>query len=230
MKKKSSQLCRMVLIAAMGLTPVWAFAQRPGDPMADPNMNQPSSFEERATDMTGGREGVVGKYDVVPVRRGKLVDAKGSALDQVVKNKKGETLGTIEKLLKDTKTGKIQYAVLELEETQYQLPVQWNQFKQDGSHLTLNASKKDLYPVMSSIYSKDMSPEISQYMDAINKVRKQPMSKDGDPNAGGTDRPGVTVGPPGQDLEEGGGGPGMPRALPPGGAPGYEGGHPSSKR
>lgn len=105
--KKSSQLCRTILIAVMVLTPVWSFAQRSGDPMAAPNMNQPSPYEERATDMTGGREGVVEKYDVMPVRRGKLVDTKGSTLDQTVKNRKGETLGTIEKLLKDAKTVEI---------------------------------------------------------------------------------------------------------------------------
>lgn len=232
--KQSSQLCRTILIAAMVLTPVLALAQnrsqRSGDAMADPNMNQPSSYENQATDMTGGREGIVGKYDVVPVLRGKLVDEKGGPLDQTVKNKKGETLGTVERLLKDTKTGKIQYAVLELEETKDQLPVQWSQFKQEKGHLTLNASKKDLYPIASSVYSKDMSPEVSQYMDEINKVREQPKPKGGDPNAGGTDRPGITVGPKGADIVEGGSGPNLPRALPPGGAPGYEGGHPSSKR
>lgn len=94
----------------------------------------------------------------------------------------------------------------------------------------MNASKNDLYPIARSVYSKDMSPEVSQYMNGINKVRKQPKPKGGDPNAGGTDRPGIAVGPPGQDIEEGGAGPIMPRALPPGGAPGYEDGHPSSKR
>lgn len=135
--------------------------------------------------MTGGREGIVGKYDVVPVRLGELVDEKGTALDQTVTNKKGETLGTIEKLLKDTKTGKIEYAVLELEETKYQLPLQWSQFTQERGHLTLNASKNDLYPVTGSIHSKDMSPEVSQYMDEINELRNKPKPQDGGPGAPG---------------------------------------------
>ncbi len=220
--KKRNQLCRTMLIAAIVLTPVWGFAegsrsQRSGDAMSDPAMNQSqSSFEKQATDMAGGREGLVGKYDVVPVPRGKLVDEKGAALDQIVKNKKGETLGTIEKLLKDTKTGKIQYAVLELEETKDQLPVQWSQFKQKGGNLTLNASKKDLYPIASSVYSKDMSPEVSQYMDEINKLREQPK-----PKAEGPGAPGLPF-----DSVGGFGSSGPPE----GPAPGYEGGHPSSKR
>ena len=222
MKREKNRWCRAVLMAAMVLTPVWGFAEgnrseRPGDAMSDRNMNQlKSSHEKQATDMTGGHEGLVGKYDVVPVRRGALVDEKGGALDQIVKNKKGETLGTIEKLLKDTKTGKIEYAVLELAETKYQLPLQWSQFKQEKGHLTLNVSKKDLYPVTSSVFSKDMSPDVSQYMDEINNVREQPKPKSDGPGA------------PGLPFESVGGfGSSGP---PPGPAPGYEGGKPSSKR
>lgn len=222
MKKESNRLCRSMLIVAIVLSPVWALAEgsrveRPGDPMSDRNMNQPkSTHEKQATDMTGGGEGIVGKYDVVPVRHGELVDEKGGHLDQIVKNKKGETLGTIEKLLKDTKTGKIEYAVLELEETKYQLPLQWSQFKQEKGHLTLNASRNELYPVTSSTYSKDMSPDVSHYMDEINKVRSQSKSPVGGPGA-----PGVPF-----DSVGGFGSSGPP----PGPAPGYEGDHPSSKR
>ena len=219
--KESTRLCRTMLIAAIALTPVWAFAEgsrteRPGDAMSDRNMNQPkSSHEKQAIDMTGGREGVVGKYDVVPVRHGELVDEKGGHLDQIVKNKKGETLGTIEKLLKDTKTGKIEYAVLELEETKYQLPLQWSQFKQEKGHLTLDASKKDLHPITSSHSSKDLSPDVSHYMDEINKVRQQPKAQS-DPGA------------PGHPLDSVGGF--GSSGTPPAQAPGHEGDHPSSKR
>ena len=222
MKKESNRLFRTMLIAAMVLIPVGVFAEgsrgeRAGDSMSDPNMNQPkSSFEKQATDMAGGRQGIVGKYDVVPVREGKLVDEKGGPLDHIVKNKKGETLGTIEKLLKDTKTGKIEYAVLELEETKYQLPLQWSQFKQEGGKLTLNASKNDLNPETSSIYSKDLSPDVSHYMDEINKVRSESKPKSGDPGA------------PGHPLDSVGGF--GSSGTPPAQAPGHEGDHPSSKR
>ena len=222
MKRESFHLYRIMLVVVMLMMPNWVFAEgnrseRPGDAMSDRNMNQSkSSHEKQATDMTGGREGIVGKYDVVPVRHGELVDEKGAALDQIVKNKKGETLGTIEKLLKDTKTGKIEYAVIELEETKYQLPLQWSQFKQEGDHLILNASKKDLYPTAGSVSSKDMSPDVSHYMDEINKVRKQPKAKGGGPGAPGV--PFDSVG-------------GLPSSgAPPGPAPGYEGDNPSSKR
>lgn len=218
---KQQILCRITLIAAVVLAPAYVFAgggsERPGGAMSDKNINQnKASMEKQSTDMTGGREGIVGKYDVVPVRLGQLIDEKGAALDQTVKNKKGETLGTIEKLLKDTKTGKIEYAVLELEETKYHLPLQWSQFTQERGHLTLNASKNDLYPITGSIHSKDMSPDVSQYMDEINKVRNQPKPQDGGPGAPGL--PFNSVGGFGSS------------GPPPGPAPGYEGGEPSSKR
>lgn len=211
----------MVVIAVTVLAPVCAFAggssERPAAARSDRAMNQPKApYEKQATDMTGGREGIVGKYDVVPVRRGELVDETGAALDQTVKNKKGETLGTIEKLLKDINTGKIEYAILELEETKYQLPLQWSQFKQEKGHVTLNASMSDLYPMAGSIYSKDMSPEVSHYMDEINKARNQPKAQGGGPGAPGL--PFNSVGGFGSS------------GPPPGPAPGYEGGEPSSKR
>ncbi len=219
---KQERLCRTVLIAAIVLTPVSVFAEgtlreRPGDAMSDQKMNQPkTSHEKQAIDMAGGREGIVGEYDVVPVRLGELVDEKGATLDQAVTNKKGEKLGTIEKLLKDTKTGKTEYAVLELEETKFQLPIQWSQFKQEKGHLTLNASKKDLHPATDSIYSKDMSPDISHYMDEINNVRSQPKPQDGGPGA-----PGIPFNSVGGFGSSG---------PPPGPAPGHEGDEPSSKR
>ncbi|MDK2741278.1 MAG: PRC-barrel domain-containing protein [Nitrospira sp. BO4] len=138
-----------------------------------PTSSKPS-VEKQATDMTGGQPGLVEEYDVVPVPRGALVDDKGIALDQVVKNSKGETLGTIEKLMKDTKTGKIEYAVLQVDGTQHQLPLKWSQFKVTGGQLTLNATKEELQPSTNAAQAKDKSPDVSTYMEEIDKVRREP--------------------------------------------------------
>ena len=217
MKLKDMRAGSLVLVAASLLVPCWATAQGLDNGSSGQQMNQPkSTVEKQAVDMTGGKQGIPGKYDVVPVRQGELVDEKGGSLDQLVKNKQGETLGTIVKLLKDVKTGKVEYAVLELVETKYQLPLQWSQFKQEKGHLTLNASKNELHPATSSIHSKDMSPDVSHYMDEINKVRSQPKPQGGDPAA------------PGLPLDSVGGF--GSSGTPPGPAPGYEGDHPSSKR
>lgn len=211
MKLKDMRAGSLVLVAAGLLVPYWANAESLDNGSSGQQMNQPkSTMEKQAVDMTGGKQGIPGKYDVVPVRQGELVDEKGGSLDQLVKNKQGETLGTIIKLLKDVKTGKVEYAVLELAETKYQVPLQWSQFKREGGNLTLTASKKELNPSVSSIYTKDMSPDLSQYMDQINKVRSEPKPKGEDPASGGLPMDSV-----------GGFGPSL--SLPPGPAPGYEG-------
>lgn len=220
--KMSKQLLYLTAVTVIVLGPNWAVAE------GDQKPKQSKSMERQATDMTGGQPGNVGEYDVAPVRRGALVDDKGAALDQVVKNTKGETLGTIEKLMKDLKTGKVEYAVLEVEGTKHQVPLQWSQFKQTGGHLTLNATKEELLPSTNATQSKDKSPDVSAYMEEVNKVRRQPKPQSVAPEAGGTDRP-AAAGPMGES-EVGGGGPSGTRALPPGGAPGFEGDHPSSKR
>jgi hypothetical protein len=217
----------MIIVATLGV-PGLTLAQLGGgssDPMSNQKANQLNTLENQSADMIGDQEGIGGKYDVVPVRRGKLVDEKGGALDQVVKNKKGETLGTIEKLLKDTKTGKVEYAVIELADTKYQLPLQWSLFKQEKGKLVLNTTKNELYPTTSSIYSKDRSPEISHYMDQINKVREEPKGRGGTPSA---EDPGAR-GHMGE-AAVGGGGPSGTSVAPPGGAPGYEGDHPGGKQ
>jgi hypothetical protein len=204
-------------VTVVVMVPNWVFAE--DDPKPKPP--QPP-MEREATDMTGGKQGNLGEYDVVPVPRGALVDEKGIALHQVVKNTKGETLGTIEKLMKDTKTGRVEYAVLEVEGTKHQLPLQWSQFKQSGGQLTLNATKAELQPSTNAAQSKDTSPDTSTYMEEINKARRQPKPEGRAPDAGSTDRP-AAAGPMGE-LEVGGAGPSGTRALPPGG-----GDHPSSK-
>jgi len=192
-------------------------------------MNQPGKggFENRSMDMTGGKGGVPEHYDVVPVRRGELKDETGGMLDHQVTNAQGEKLGTIEKLMKDKKTGKIEYAVLELADTKYQLPLQWSLFKQQGDKLILKATKADLQPDVNSNLTKDHSPEISQYMKDINSVRQNPTG--GQTGIGITDQP-AGVGSMGEE-KAGGGGPAGTRALPPQEqAPQLEGGNPSSKR
>lgn len=137
------------------------------------------SIQDQATDMTDRQGDLQGKYDVVAVRRGELIDEKGGHLDQVVRNKKGETLGSIKKLLKDVKTGKIEYVVLEVVDTKYQLPLQWSQIYQESGKLILHASKSDLDPTNSPVYSKNLSPDLSHYMNEINQVRDHPKPKSG---------------------------------------------------
>jgi hypothetical protein len=191
------------------------------------NAPQGHAMDQRSMDMTGGQSGVPDHYDVVPIRAGELKDDKGAMLDHEVRNPQGETIGTIQKLLKDTKTGKVEYAVLELADTKFQLPLQWSLFKQQGDKLMLKATKDQLRSPVNSDLTKDHSPEISQYMNQINAVRQDPTG--GEKGIGITNQP-ASAGSMGEE-NVGGGGPAGTRALPPQGqAPGIEGGKPTSKR
>jgi hypothetical protein len=194
-------------------------------------LNQPGKggIEQRSMDMTGGQGALPSHYDVQAVRQGHLEDEKGAKLDQEVKNPQGETLGTIEKLLKSTKTGKIEYAVLEVADTKFQLPLQWSLFKQQGDKLTLKATKDDLRTPMNSHLAKDNSPEIGQYMDEINRARQSPKAGGGLGIQDETNRP-ASAGSMGEDKAGGGGPSGTPSMPQSGQAPQHEGGNPSSKR
>jgi hypothetical protein len=144
-------------------------------------------------------------------------------------NQQGEKLGTIEKLLKDSKTGKIEYAVLEVADTKFQLPLQWSLFKQQGDKLTLKATKEELRTPVNSSLAKDNSPEISQYMDEINNVRQSPKTGGGLGIQDETNRP-ASAGSMGEEKAGGGGPSGTPSLPQSGQSPQLEGGSPSSKR
>ena len=193
-------------------------------------MNQPGSgsIEKRSMDMTGGKSGVPEHYDVVPVRRGELKDETGGMLDHQVTNQQGEKLGTIEKLMKDKKTGKIEYAVLELADSKFQLPLQWSLFKQQGDKLLLKATKEDLRSPVNSHLAKDNSPEISQYMDEINRARQSPKTGGGLGIQDETNRP-ASAGSMGEEKTGGGGPSGTPSLPQRDKSPQFEGGNPSSK-
>ena len=189
------------------------------------------SVDQQAVDMTGGKSGVPDKYDVVPVRAGELQDEKGGPLDKEVKNQQGETLGTIEKVMKDKKTGQIEYAVLAVADSEFQLPLQWSLFRQEGNQLLLKSTKEDLQAPVNSSLTKDHSPEISQFMDEINRVRQNPTG--GQKGLGLNDQSHEMQGGDPPHGAEGGAGAHPGHALPPDGskAPQFEGDNrPSSTR
>lgn len=228
---RASHVSFTMIVFALLAMPGWILAETSGgsgNTTSKSKPNQSKSVQDQATDMIDRQGSIAEKYDVVPVRQGELVDDKGHALDQIVKNKKGESLGTIEKLLKDKKTGRIEYAVLELDGTKHRLPLQWTLIKQEKGKLVLNASRDELEPKTSPLYTKDLSPDISRYMDEINELRSHPKPIRSPQTEGNVGEP-ASTGPMGESAV-GGGGPSGTSPVPPGGAPGYEGDHPSSKR
>ena len=183
---------------------------------------------DKKTDLTGGKQGIPEEYADTPVRQGKLEEEKGSKYANAsVFNTQGAEIGKIHQVLKDTKTGDIEYVVFVPNESKRPIPIRWSQFVTKGDKLQLNLKKEDIQNPVSMNSSKDMSPDIKQYMDKMEQVREAPTAP-GNPGVPGQKGPGAT-GPMGEESV-GGGGPSGTSGLPPGQAPGFEGGHPSSKR
>lgn len=175
-----------------------------------------------ATDLTGDKQKTIpDEYETTPVRRGPLKEVSDSQwLNKTVKNNQGEKLGTIKKVLKDERTQKIEYVMFEVEGTRHLTPLRWSEIQQQGDKLTMNAKKDELLPSVDRTDTKDLSPEIAQYMKEIEDVRDDPKPKVGDDPSRGTDRPVQSTGPMGERSAAGDLG---PRGAPPGQAPQHEG-------
>ena len=233
-----STTCAGVLAVGMSAALVGtAFAEPPRGPallLADSSMqgnaagsSGKTTKPDKATDLTGGKTGIPKEYADTPVRQGKLQEVQDSKwLEKSVQGPQGETLGKITQVLKDQKTGDIEYVVLMPNDSKTALPLRWSQFQQKNDQLQLNMKKEDLKTALNAAPAKDISPDLEDFMNQVDKVRSEP--KIGNSTGSATSAP-ATVGPMGETQTSHGGASG-PQALPEGNAPGLEGSNPSSKR
>jgi len=149
---------------------------------------------------------------VLPLARGQKRDATNSNLvGEEVKDKNGQTLGTFDKLIKDTKTGKIEYGVLNIAGTHQTWPILWNSFRvKETGEVTLNLPRDQLPGTKSMDDSKDLSPDIKKLMKDMQKNMGAP--KANQQGLGITKQP-ASGGGMGED-KAGGAGPSSPRADP----------------
>lgn len=182
---------------------------------------QDSVPTDKHTDLTGGQQGVPNEYANTPVRQGSLMEVTDSKwLNQSVTNKQGEKVGRITKILRDEKTQKIEYGVLEIANSQHARPMLWSRFEERGDKLLWNGSKEELLPSVSQKNGKDMSPDLAGVMQEVEKKRAEFKSQVGPSDGRGTNGPEASTGPMGEEKAAGGLG---PRGAPAGEAPGYEG-------
>lgn len=183
---------------------------------------------DKKTDLTGGQQGVPEGYADTPVRQGKLVEARESKFaDAMVHDTQGKAIGRIKELLKDTHTNEIEYAIFVPDDSKRPIPLRWSQFQSKHDKLQLTLNKEDYRNIVQMNSSKDQSPDLKAYMDQINQVRSAPSTSgsSGVPGQKGQEATG-SMG----EERVGGGGMSGTSGLPSGQAPGFEGGHPSSKR
>jgi len=161
------------------------------------------------------------KYTIMPVARGKKVEVDNEMIGSTVQNPKGEKLGSLEELIMDSETRKIEYAMIKIGDSDRLRAFPWSAFKVDkeSGNVVLNITKEQLQGVSAS----DQSPDISAIEQQLQTLRQQESQKGDRPGLGVTKEPAI-AGPHGE-TEVGGGGPSGDRALPPAEkAPSFKGG------
>ena len=177
--------------------------------------------KDKRTDLTGGQKGIPHEYANTPVRQGSLTEVQDSKwINHLVTNKQGERVGRVTKVLRDEKTQKIEYVVIETRDTPHARPMLWSRFEERGDKLVLNATKEELLPSVSQKDSKDLSPDLSVHMSEIEKKRAEFKPTVGPGDGRGTNLPVPSTGEMGEDSAAGNLG---ARGSSPGEAPGYEG-------
>ena len=183
-------------------------------------------------DMTGAGGSMPKEYAVLPVPVGELTTTNSNVLlSKPVKDLQGKQLGTLEKLIVNTHSGRIEYAVLAIENGTHLHPVPWSaiQIKKEGSGTltpTIDTSKYQIMPSVMRDDSMDLSPSIKQLVKEMEVLRdREPRKSQSrelivkEPAMGG----------PHAEDKAGGDGLTGPRALPPEkDSPGFE--HEKEKR
>jgi hypothetical protein len=106
--------------------------------------------------------GAGGEYIVLPVPAGKLRETEGRFADTPIKNPNGKILGTLYRLITDAGTGKIEYAIVKLADTNMLVPVPWEDFKikKDERSLIFQSRQVELKPELTAKESQDRSPKL----------------------------------------------------------------------
>lgn len=119
---------------------------------------------------TDSRDPRMKEYVVVPVPQGRPESGgKNTLTDATVKNREGQPVGTLDKLIMDPKSGKIEYGVIALKDSERLVPLAWSDFnvnREDG-RIVLNATKEQLQPAISRRDIKGLSPDLWEYLDDI---------------------------------------------------------------
>jgi sporulation protein YlmC with PRC-barrel domain len=128
-------------------------------------------------DMTGKGGAIPKEYAILPVPLGEFESSKGNLLlHKPIKNIQGKTVGRIEKLLMDAHTGQIEYAVILIEGGTNLHPVPWaavqlKRNEQGELAPVIDTSKYDLYPGITMMDAKDLSPSVKQIVKEMETLR-----------------------------------------------------------
>ena len=185
-------------------------------------------------DMTGAGGTMPKEYTVIPVPVGELTTTdKNELLRRPVKDLQGHNIGTLETLIVDTHSNRIEYAILAIEDGTHLHPVPWSaiQVKRNGSGppmAMIDTSKYQIMPSLMRDDSKDLSPSMKQIVKEMEVLREREPRKSQSRDRDLIVKEPALGGPMGEE-KAGGGGLSGERALPPEkDSPGYK--HEKDKR
>jgi sporulation protein YlmC with PRC-barrel domain len=128
-------------------------------------------------DMTGAGGSMPKEYAVLPIPVGELTTTNSNVLlKKPVKDLQGNTVGTLENLIVDTHSGRIEYAIVAIEHGTHLHPVPWSaiQVKRDGKGAptaTIDTSKYQIMPSVMRDDSRDLSPPIKEIVKEMQVLR-----------------------------------------------------------
>lgn len=133
-------------------------------------------FAAAAAAQTGS--GLEKHYRVLPVPRGPLESTqKNTLVGDTVKDKDGKDVGTLENVLVDSGTGKIEVAVLGYRTASGTIaltPVSWRNLHIDEKgEVHLKLSERDIVPGTITKDVKDMSPDVEKIMQGLQEQGKK---------------------------------------------------------
>jgi hypothetical protein len=134
-------------------------------------------------DMTGAGGSMPKEYTVIPVPGGELKTTEGNELlSTPVKDLQGHHIGTLEKLIVDSYSGRIEYAIVAIEHGTHLHPVPWSaiQVKDNGSGsriATIDTSKYQIMPSLMMTDSQDLSPSVKQIVKDMEVLREREPGK-----------------------------------------------------
>lgn len=124
------------------------------------------------TNTTGQYSDLPSRYTVMPVARGQKIDVENELIGDTVTNPKGEELGRLARLIKDSETQKIEYAMISIGNTDRYKSFPWSNFKVDREqgNVVLNVTMDQLQP---GLAQTDLSPDVMKVVeDQLQTLRK----------------------------------------------------------
>jgi hypothetical protein len=164
------------------------------------------------TNTPGHNNDIPSRYTVMPVARGQKIDVGNELIGDTVTNPQGEQLGRLERLIKDSETQKIEYAMISIGDTDEYKAFPWSNFKvnKEQGNVVLNVTKEQLQP---GLAQTDLSPDATKVVaDQLKTLRAAEPRKAEQRDRSKAD--GEGPGPMGES-KAGGSGPSGPSAMPP---------------